>query len=42
MERWDNLPYLIAAYSVVWAAFFGYLMWLGLKLRRLDGREDRG
>jgi CcmD family protein len=34
----DNLEYLVGAYTVVWLAFFGYLVVLSRKQRQL--RQD--
>ncbi|MFC1944589.1 CcmD family protein [Chloroflexota bacterium] len=32
----ENAGYLFAAYSIIWAAVFGYVLLLGRKQRRLE------
>ena len=36
----DNLPYLFAAYTVIWLAFFAYLFFVSRRQRELE-RELR-
>ncbi len=32
----DNLGYLLAAYTVIWAVIFGYILFMQRKQRRLQ------
>jgi CcmD family protein len=36
----ENLGYLLAAYTVIWAIVFGYLLYLQRKQRRLQRQLD--
>ena len=37
----ENLGYLLAAYTVIWAVVFGYLWFLQRQLRSLQRQLDR-
>jgi CcmD family protein len=36
----ENLGYLLAAYSIIWAVVFGYILFLQRKQRRLQRQID--
>jgi CcmD family protein len=36
----ENLGYLLAAYSIIWAVVFGYILFLRRKQRRLQRQID--
>ncbi|MEE8619300.1 MAG: CcmD family protein [Dehalococcoidales bacterium] len=36
----DNLGYLLAAYTVIWAVVFGYVLFMQRKQRRLQQQID--
>lgn len=36
----DNLSYLFAAYTIVWAVIFGYVFFIHQKHRRLEREID--
>ena len=36
----ENLGYIFAAYTVIWAVIFGYLLFMRLKQRRLQHQID--
>jgi CcmD family protein len=36
----ENLGYLLAAYSIIWAVVFGYVLFLQRKQRRLQRQID--
>lgn len=36
----ENLGYLLAAYTVIWAVVFGYILFLQRKQRRLQRQID--
>lgn len=36
----ENLGYLLAAYTVIWAVVFGYVLFLQRKQRRLQRQID--
>ena len=36
----ENLGYLLAAYSIIWAVVFGYVLFLQLKQRKLQRQID--
>jgi CcmD family protein len=37
----ENLGYLMAAYTVIWAVVFGYILFMQRKQRRLQRQLDR-
>ncbi len=37
----DNLAYLLAAYTIIWAAVFGYVLFIFTKQRHLRRDFDR-
>lgn len=37
----ENLGYLLAAYTVIWAVVFGYILFMQRKQRRLQRQIDR-
>ena len=37
----DNMGYLFAAYTIIWAVVFGYILFLHRKQRRLQRQIDR-
>jgi len=37
----ENLGYLLAAYAVIWAVVFGYILAMQRKQRRLQRQIDR-
>ena len=37
----DNLGYLLAAYTVIWAVVFGYVIFMQRKQRKLQRQIDR-
>ena len=37
----ENLGYLLAAYTVIWAVVFGYVFFMQRKQRRLQRQIDR-
>ncbi len=36
----ENLGYLLAAYTVIWAVVFGYILYMQRKQRRLQRQTD--
>ena len=36
----ENLEYLLAAYTVIWAVVFGYILFMQRKQRRLQQQID--
>lgn len=36
MEQWQNLSYMLAGYAAAWLAFCGYLVWLAMRVRKLE------
>ena len=39
--RMNNMWYLFIAYLVIWAALWGYMLWIGKKERRLSEELKR-
>jgi CcmD family protein len=37
----ENLSYLLAAYTIIWAAVFGYVLFIFIKQRQLRRDFDR-
>ena len=37
----ENTGYLVAAYTIIWAVVFGYLLYMQWKQRRLRQQLDR-
>jgi CcmD family protein len=37
----ENLGYLLAAYGIIWAVVFGYVLYMQRKQRRLNKQVER-
>jgi CcmD family protein len=37
----ENLAYMLAAYTIIWAAVFGYVLYIFMKQRQLRRDFDR-